>query len=120
MTSTWQRVDPAGQPYRVTDNPFLAATITTVPKHGEEIALATSYPHVPGERTRLTYYVDEAIKEAGFTVSTSLNPTAVKLIHEPSLRLLTGNGPQAIDVQAAKLRDIVSNPLMGSAQRPGE
>lgn len=120
MTSTWQRVDPAGRPYRVTDNPFLAATITTVPKHGEKIALTTSYPHVPGERTRLTYYVDEAIKEAGFTVSTTLNPTAVKLIHEPSVGLLTGNGPQAIDVQAAKIRNLVAHQLTGPAQRPGE
>ena len=107
MTSTRERIDPAGKPYRVTDNPFLAATITTVPKHGEKVALTASYPHVPGERTRLAYFVDEAIKEAGFTVSTTLNPTAVKLIHEPSVGLLTGNGPQAIDAQATKIRDIV-------------
>jgi hypothetical protein len=120
MTSTWQRVDPAGKPYRVTDNPFLTASITTVPKRGEKIALTTSYPHVPGEHTRLTYYVDEAIEEARFTVSTTLNPTAIKLIHEPSAGLLTGNGPQAIDVQAAKIREIVSTSLAGAAQRPGE
>ena len=73
---------------------------------------------MPGERTRLTYYVDEAIEEAGFTVSTTLNPTAVKVIHEPSAGLLTGNGPQAIDVQAAKIRNIVSPQPMGSARHP--
>ena len=66
----------------------------------------------------MTYYVDEAIEEAGFTVSTTLNPTAVKVIHEPSAGLLTGNGPQAIDVQSAKIRNIVSPQPMGSARHP--
>jgi putative intracellular protease/amidase len=108
MTSTWQRIDPTGTPHRLSDNPFLAATITTVPKHGEKMALRSGYPHVPGERTRLTYYVDEAIKEAGFTVSTRLNPSAVKLIHEPAVGLLTGNGPQAVDRQTTMIRSILS------------
>ncbi|TDT97467.1 hypothetical protein EDD99_5605 [Streptomyces sp. 846.5] len=120
MTSTWERIDRAGRPYRVTDNPFLAATVTTVPEHGEKIALSAGYPHVPGERTRLSYFVDEAVKDAGFTVSASLNPTAVKVIHEPSVDLLTGKGPQSVDAQAARIRTIVSRQLLGSARRPGE
>ena len=36
-----------------------------MPKHGEVIALGAGYVHVPGQRTRLTYYVDEAHKYAG-------------------------------------------------------
>jgi hypothetical protein len=108
MTSTRQRVDDQGKAYRVGENPFLSAAITTVPRHGEKGAESFSYVHVPGERTRVTYYVDQALKEAGFTVRTTLNPGAVKLIHEPAVHLLTGNGPQAIDAQARKIRSILS------------
>jgi hypothetical protein len=32
----------------------------------------------------------------------------VKLIYEPAVRLVTGNGPQAIDALARKIRSIVS------------
>jgi hypothetical protein len=97
MTSTWQRIDDEGRAYRVAENPFLDATITTVPKHGERAAESAAYVHVPGRRTRLTYYVDEALKEAGVTVRIGLNPSIVKLIDEPAVGLLTGNGPQTID-----------------------
>jgi len=105
MTSTRQRVDAQGRSYLVSDNPFLAATISTVPKIGERFALRFLYPRVPGRRTRLPYFVDVAIKEAGFTVTSPLNISAAKLAYEPSVRLLTGNGPQAIDQQTAKLRE---------------
>src|SRR6266496_1373534 len=109
VTSTRQRVDAQGRPCRVSDNPFLAATISTVPKIGELFALRFLYPHVPGKKTRLSYFVDKAIKEAGFTLATSFNIAAPKLAYEPSVRLLTGNGPQAIDQQAAKLRTILTD-----------
>jgi hypothetical protein len=109
VTSTRQRVDAQGRPYLVSDNPFLAATISTVPTIGERFALRFLYPRVPGKRTRLPYFVDVAIKEAGFTVASSLNISAPQLAYEPSVRLLTGNGPQAIDQQAAKLRSILTS-----------
>src|SRR5213592_3018740 len=109
MTSTLQRIDAQGRAYSVNDNPFLAATISTVPKIGERFALRFLYPRVPGKRTRLPYFVDVAIKEAGFTVATSPNIAAPKLAYEPSVRLLTGNGPQAIDQQTAKLRTILTD-----------
>ena len=48
-------------------------------------------------------------KEAGFTLATSPNISAPKLAYEPSVRLLTGNGPQAIDQQAAKLRSVLTS-----------
>src|SRR5213595_2925747 len=108
VTSTRQRVDAQGRSYLVSDNPFLAATISTVPKIGERFALRFLYPRVPGRRTRLPYFVDVAIKEAGFTVASSPNISAPKLAYEPSVRLLTGNGPQAIDQQTAKLREAMS------------
>jgi hypothetical protein len=50
-----------------------------------------------------------AIKEAGFTLATSPNISAPKLAYEPSVRLLTGNGPQAIDQQTAKLRSVLTS-----------
>jgi len=49
-----------------------------------------------------------AIKEVGFTLASSLNMSAPQLSYEPSVRLLTGNGPQAIDQQTAKLRSILT------------
>jgi hypothetical protein len=67
------------------------------------------YPHVPGKTTRVPYFVDEAIKEAGFRVTSPFNIAAAKLAYEPSVRLLTGNGPQAIDRQTARLRDLLTN-----------
>ncbi len=105
MTSTRQRIDAEGRAYSVKDNPFLAATISVVPEVGERIAMRFGYPRVPGKTTRVPYFVDEAIKEAGFTVTSPLNITAATLAYEPSVRLLTGNGPQAIDQQTAKLRE---------------
>ncbi len=109
MTSTRQRIDAQGRSYLVSDNPFLAATISVVPKIGERYAMRFGYPRVPGKTTRVPYFVDVAIKEAGFTVTSPLNISAAKLAYEPSVRLLTGNGPQAIDQQAAKLRSVLTS-----------
>ncbi|MDN8643655.1 hypothetical protein Q0S19_04120 [Stenotrophomonas indicatrix] len=108
VTSTRHRIDAQGHPYLVSDNPFLAASVSTVPTIGELFALRFLYPRVPGKKTRLFYFVDKAIKEAGFRLATSLNMAAPLLAYEPSVRLLTGNGPQAIDQQTAKLRSVLS------------
>lgn len=109
VTSTRHRIDAQGHPYLVSDNPFLVATISTVPTIGELFALRFLYPRVPGKKTRLSYFVDKAIKEAGFKLAISLNIAAPLLAYEPSVRLLTGNGPQAIDQQTAKLRAILAD-----------
>ena len=116
VTSTGQRVDAEGRPFVVSDNPFLAAPISTVPTIGERFALRFLYPHVPGKATRLTYFVDAAIKEAGFPLATSVNIAAPLLAYEPSVRLLTGNGPQAIDQQAARLRTLLTS--IGASSAP--
>ena len=108
VASTRQRIDGEGIAYPVAGNPFQTATITMMSKLGELIAFTASYPHIPGQRTRPTYYIDDAIKQAGFRVRTSLNPSAVKVIHDPAFGLLTGNGPQAIDAQTRELRTLVS------------
>src|SRR5438477_4228063 len=96
VTSTRQRVDAQGRSYLVSDNPFLAAAISTVPKIGERFALRFLYPRVPGKATRLLYFVDVAIKDAGFTVTSCVNLPAPKLASEPSVRLLPGSGPVAV------------------------
>ena len=66
------------------------SAISVASKPGERIALRAGYVHVPRQHTRLTYYVDEALKQAGFRVPTGLNPSAAKLIYEPAVRLITG------------------------------
>jgi hypothetical protein len=109
VTSTRQRIDAQGRSYLVSDNPFLAATISVVPKIGERYAMRFGFPRVPGKTTRVPYFVDVAIKEAGFTLATSPNISAPKLAYEPSVRLLTGNGPQAIDQHTAKLRSVLTS-----------
>lgn len=69
--------------------------------------LATQYPKVPGERTRLTYYVDVALTDADYNVSLTLNPSAPKTVWDENHILLTGNGPQAVDEQANRLAEIL-------------
>ena len=52
-------------------------------------------------------------------MTTPLNISAATVAYEPSVRLLTGNGPQAIDKQAAKLREVLTSSLAarrGSAE----
>jgi hypothetical protein len=117
MTSTLQRVDGEGRAYRVAENPFLDATITTLSKHSEKIALRAGYVHVPGQRTRLTYYVDEALKEAGFTLRTGLNPSAVKLdlrARRPSPHRQRPAGRRRPSRQAAR-----DPPRRAAANNPG-
>lgn len=71
------------------------------------LALTMAYPKIPGQKTRLTYYVDEALKAAGYQVESTINPSAVQVVLDEKVNLLTGNGPQAMDDQAAKLWEIL-------------
>jgi putative intracellular protease/amidase len=106
LTSARYRVDDTGSITIEEEHAFKGATITTVPKYGELAMLAAQYPKVPGRRTRLTYYVDVALKEAGYDVGLTLNPSAAKVVWDAEHLLLTGNGPQAADEQAALLTKI--------------
>ena len=107
LTSARYRVDGEGKVTTDPDHAFKGARITTVPKYGERAMLGFQYPKVPGERTRLTYYVDVALKEAGYDVNLTLNPSAPRVVWDADHSLLTGNGPQAADEQAARLAEIV-------------
>lgn len=109
MTSARYRVSVDGIVTMNENHEFKGARITTVPKWGELAALSVSYPKVPGEKTRLQYYVDVALKNAGYDVALSLNPSSVKVVWDEEHKLLTGNGPQAVDEQAARLAEILGN-----------
>lgn len=108
LTSTNLRVDHNGAPYRVHDNAFLAAEVTTVDREGETGMLDQGYVHIPPGPTRLQYFVDEALREAGFTVQTAPVPTNLILLADPRIGLVTGNGPQTVDIQAANIRAAVT------------
>ena len=108
LTSARYRVSADGA-VSINDNHiFKGANITTVPKYGELAMLSFGYPKVPGKKTRLLYYVDVALKEAGYDVSLTLNPAAVNVVWDEARNLLTGNGPQAVDEQASRLVEIIA------------
>lgn len=108
MASARHRVSPTGRLSTTAQHPFVGVRVTTVPKYAEILSGQFAFLKIPGEKTRTTYYVDEALKEAGYRVETAApNPGAVKVIWDPKVRVLTGNGPQAVDKQAAVLREQV-------------
>ncbi|WP_345313318.1 DJ-1/PfpI family protein [Gordonia alkaliphila] len=108
MTSARYRLDADGVPIVNDDHAFKGARVTTVPKYGEVPMFKVGYPKIPGEKTRPLYYVDEALKDAGYDVSLTLNPSAIRVIWDEEHLLLTGNGPQSVDAQADKLFQIVA------------
>lgn len=108
LTSTNWRVDENGTPYQVQDNAFLAAEVTTVGKEGETGMLDQGYVHIPPGPTRLEYFVDEGLREAGFTVKTAPVPTSLILLPDQQVGLVTGNGPQTVDIQAANIRTAIT------------
>ena len=109
LTSARYRIGADGAVSMDDNHAFKGAHITTVPKYGELAMLSFGYPTVPGKKTRLLYYVDVALKEAGYDVSLTLNPAAVNVVWDETHNLLTGNGPQAVDEQASRLAEIIEN-----------
>ncbi|MFD7402024.1 hypothetical protein ACFV7R_04990 [Streptomyces sp. NPDC059866] len=107
MTAAKYRVDADGKVSINEDHAFKGANITTVPDYGELQILDGGYPKIPGEETRLAFFVDVALKDAGYKVDVTLNPAEVKVIRDDTHGVLTGNGPHAIDEQTARLNEIV-------------
>ena len=107
LTSTNLRVDADGAVYTVEDNVFASAEVTTVGREGETGMLDQGYVHIPPGPTRLEYFVDEGLREAGFTVATAPIPTSLILLSDNEIGLVTGNGPQTVDIQAADIRAAV-------------
>lgn len=108
LTSTKYRIDEAGEVTVPAHNPFAGAYLTTVPKHGQLLMTQIGYLKLPGTKTRVEYYVDEALKDEGFRVKLTANPAKVRVVWDPKNLLLTGNGPQSVDAQTAKLTEIVA------------
>jgi putative intracellular protease/amidase len=95
MASAKYRVSADGQ----------GALLCRSPLRCEVLFSKVGFLKIPGQKTRTTYYVDEALKEAGYKVETvAPNPGDIKVIWEPTVRVLTGDGPQAVDEQSAVLR----------------
>ncbi|MCF8608938.1 hypothetical protein L5G28_02000 [Gordonia sp. HY285] len=107
MTSAKYRLDADGEVAVNEDHAFKGARVTTVPKRGELMMLRGGYPKIPGKRTRLPFYVDVALKKAGYHVALTLNPSAPKVVWDAKHNLLTGNGPQSVDLQADRLVEIL-------------
>jgi putative intracellular protease/amidase len=107
MASAKYRVGHDGVVRTQVDHPFAGARVTTVPRHGEQLALSVAYPKVPREKTRLEYFVDDRLREEGYNVDTSIDPTGVRIAWEERVGLLTGNGPQSADAQTARLRELL-------------
>lgn len=105
MTSAKYRIEQDGGVRVNNDHPFVGITMTTVPERGEIGMCIAGFIKVPGKKTRPTYYVDKALEEAGYKLELAgPNPGGIKVIWEPEVRVLTGNGPQAVDQQTALLR----------------
>lgn len=108
LTSTQQRIDAAGRPVPVHDNPFAGTTVSTVPQAAERASEDYGYLHVPGRQTRLTYYIDQALEQAGIHNLPKPNPASVLVHEEPGLRMLSTNGPQGVDALAERIEQALT------------
>ncbi|MEV0227433.1 hypothetical protein [Streptomyces sp. NPDC050704] len=107
MASAKYRVSPDGTVVTDPEHAFNGVRVTTVAKSAELFVLSNGYLKIPGKKVRMGYFIDEALRDAGYQVQTTTNPTATKVIWEEGVRLLTSNGPQAIDEHTARLRTLL-------------
>ncbi|MGW7874419.1 type 1 glutamine amidotransferase domain-containing protein [Staphylococcus xylosus] len=107
LTSARLRIDDKGKPYNYDKSLYEGAHITTVPKIGELFMLISGYPKIKNKKTRLHYYVDKKLISYNFNVKTTKNFTKSLVVYDKTRKLLTGNGPQAIDDQTDKLKEIL-------------
>ncbi|TCC00477.1 hypothetical protein E0H26_01955 [Micromonospora zingiberis] len=108
LTSTRSRIDEHGNPYRLDANPFAGTTVSTVPKAAERAAEDYGYLHVPDQQTRLTYYIDEALEAAGIHNLHKPNPASVEVYYEPSVKVVSTNGPQGVDALADEIDKLLT------------
>ncbi|MER6134094.1 DJ-1/PfpI family protein [Streptomyces sp. NPDC001815] len=107
MASAKYRVGADGTVVTDLDHAFKGVRVTTVAKSAELFVLSNGYLKIPGKKVRMGYYIDEALRSAGYKVETTTSPTAIKVIWEENVRLLTSNGPQSIDEHTARLRTLL-------------
>lgn len=107
LSSAKYRVDKDERVKTIDTYGYKGAKICVFGKYEElEVSMGGFY-HVPGRKTRLEYYVSDKLKEDGYKVSTT-KEFLPKVIWDEEYLLLTGNGPQAIDKQAKKLKELLS------------
>jgi hypothetical protein len=108
LTSTQFRIDQDGNPYTPQSNPFAGTTVSTVLKAAERASEDHGYLHVPGTRTRVTYYIDEALEAVGIRNLPKENPAAVEVHHEPATNVVSTNGPHGVDALARQIEVILA------------
>jgi putative intracellular protease/amidase len=104
MVSAKYRVGADGTVVTDPQHAFKGASVTTVAKAAELYVLSDGYLKIPGEKVSLGYFIDDALTDAGYDVQTAATPVEVKVVWEEGVRLLTSNGPHAIDEHATRLR----------------
>ncbi len=106
LTSAQYRLDEAGAVVTTSEHPFTGARVTSLSKAGVQLGTNFQFLKVPGRRTRVTYYVDQVLADAGFKVLVPRNPSAARTVWDQRHQLLTANGPQAVDDVARKLLEV--------------
>lgn len=106
LSSAKYRVDEE-ENIKIIDNyGYKGAKITVFGKVEElEVSIGGFY-HVPGKKTRLEYYASDKLIDDGYNVDTT-KMFLPKVIYDEDKLLLTGNGPQAIDILTEKLKEII-------------
>lgn len=117
LTSTRLRIDQDGNPYEPAVNPFAGTTVSTVPLAAERAAEDYGYLHVPGRQTRLTYYIDQALEQAGIHNLHKPNPATVEVHYEPTTNVVSTNGPQGVDALAGQIDKLIPAPATPGQQR---
>lgn len=106
LSSAKFRIGKDGEVINIDNYGYKGAKITVFGKIEEmEVSMGGFY-HVPGEKTRLEYYASDKLEEDGYKVDTTMS-FMPKVIFEEEKLLITGNGPQAIDIQANKLKELL-------------
>ncbi|RYE40167.1 MAG: hypothetical protein EOP24_41830 [Hyphomicrobiales bacterium] len=107
MVSTKYRVSADGTVVTDPEHAFKGVRVATVAKSAELFVLTNGYLKIPGKKVRMGFFIDEALKDAGYRVQTTINPASIKVVWEEGVRLLTSNGPHAMDAHAARLRTLL-------------
>ena len=110
LTSAKYRIDKNDKAIKVDNHAYKGANITVFGKFEELQVSIGGFYHVPGEKTRLEFYASDKLKEDGYIVTTS-KEFLPKIIWDKDKNLLTGNGPQAIDIQTNKLKELLTSSI---------
>ncbi|MGL4344102.1 MAG: DJ-1/PfpI family protein, partial [Cellulosilyticaceae bacterium] len=106
LSSAKYRIDKDGQEIKVDNHAYKGAHITVFGKFEELQVSIGGFYHIPDEKTRLEFYASDKLKEDGYNVDTTIE-FLPKIIWDKDNNLLTGNGPQSIDIQADKLKELL-------------